>query len=117
MKESEGDPVGEAKRKADAKAAEKAKEFLENPDNFVNIHDCLLVIIRQDGEGNRYAVMNNCKSIQDVFMADGFARESLQNRRDQIRVLQAQKNHSGIQIVKDMPPLPGSNGGISLVKG
>lgn len=81
--------MGEARRKLE----EKKAEFEANPENFININDCLLVVQRiEDEEGKkRFAVMNNCRSIEDVFMADGFAKESCQNRRDQIRVIQAQQ--------------------------
>ena len=83
----------------------KKEEFEKNPENFVNIHDCMLVVQRHEKEGKKFfSVMNNCKSIEDVFMTDGFTSESLQNRRDQIRVIQAQKAHGGIQVAKEMPP-------------
>lgn len=74
----------------------KAEAFAQNPDNFVDVRDCLLII--QKNAENKYAVMNNCKSVEEVFMADGFARESCQNRRDQIRVIQMQKQQSGIVL-------------------
>lgn len=88
----------------------KKEEFEKNPENFVNIHDCMMIVQRHEKEGKKFfSVMNNCKSIEDVFMTGGFAEESLQNRRDQIRVMQAQKAGQGIQVASSMPVMP-SNG-------
>ena len=88
----------------------KKEEFEANPENFINVHDCLLVVKREDKEDKKfYSVMNNCKSIEDVYMAQGFVDEALQNRRDMIRVAQAQKAAGGIQVASKMPVMP-SNG-------
>lgn len=90
---------------SEEKIPTKQEEFEKNPDNFVNIHDCMLIVQRHEKEGKKFfSVMNNCKSIEDVFVTGGFADESLQNRRDQIRVIQAQNAHAGIKIAGAIPP-------------
>lgn len=104
--------MGEAKIKLEKKKA----EFEKNPEDFINIHDLLFAVVKKN-EGKSFGVMNNCRSVQEVFMTKGFADEALQNRRDQIRVMQAQEKHNDIQIVTNMPPLPGSGGGIFPMKG
>lgn len=59
--------------------------------------DCLLVIRKKDDK--IYTVLNNCRSIEEVIMSMGLSEESLQNRRDQIRMIQHQeKQRSGIVV-------------------
>lgn len=100
MEEVNAQAVEDPKAQEDPKKA----EFEKSPENFINIFDCLLVVKREEREEKKFfSVLNNCKSIEDVFMAEGFVSESLQNRRDQIRVIQAQKAHEGIQLAGAMP--------------
>jgi hypothetical protein len=85
----------------------KKEEFEKNPDDFVNVHDCMLIVQRHEKEGKKFfSVMNNCQSIEDVFVTEGFANEAMQNRRDQIRVIQSSKNRGGIQVASSMPVPP-----------
>ena len=85
-------------------AEEKAKAFAENPNDFVNIHDCLIAVQTKE---NGFSRLMHCQSIEEVFMVKGYCEEMLQNRRDQIRVAIAKKNKSIIQPASSVP----GNGG------
>lgn len=89
--------MGQAKRNLE----ELKKAFETNPNDFVDVKECLLIIAKtEDG----YRVMNNCQNVIDIYMTLGFAEEALQNRRDQIRYAQMkEKQSTGIII-------PGRNG-------
>ena len=105
--------MGEAKLKLEG----KKEAFEKEPEMFVDVRDCLLIIRRPEQPGAPVPIMNACQTIDEVFATKGYAEESLQNRRDYIRVMQAKKKDSRIQIVNKMPPLPGSNGHLYPAKG
>lgn len=105
--------MGEARRREQRLAEEKAALFAKEPDKFFHVSDALLVVLKPDGN-DVTGVMNNCVNIDEVKTAWFLTEESCQNRRDQIRVVQAKERHAGIQVVSNMPPLPGSNGGLIL---
>ena len=95
--------MGEAK----IKEATKAEEFEKNPDDFVNIHDLLIAVGYKEINGQKGLFsLNNCRSKNDCYISFGKVQEELDNRRDQITILQAQKTQGGIQIAKSMPVPP-----------
>jgi len=90
--------MGEAK----VNEENKRKAFESDPNMFVDVRDCLLVVLQKEGKVS--GIVNNCQSVPDVFSAKGYADESLDARLMQIRVIQAQKKAQGIQVVGAMPP-------------
>ncbi len=102
--------MGEASRKEKT----KKEQFDEDPNRFIDGAECLMVVKRTpDGKG--YMVMNNCRNLEDVFMAKGFADEAFQNRRDQIRMIAIKQKQAG-GIIPATPAqtsrivTPGGNG-------
>jgi hypothetical protein len=75
----------------------KAEKFTDNPDAFVDVRDCLLIVSKRTTEqGDAYAVLNNCTNIKDLALTDFHSQEACQNRRDQIRMMQMERTQGGI---------------------
>lgn len=87
--------MGEAARKEAQRLEEKKKAFEANPEKFVNKDDLLVAVVITGPD--RFAVMNNCRSKRECWMAKGIVEEACDNRRDQITVMQAAEKHNGLE--------------------
>lgn len=76
---------------------DKRQAFEQDPDQFVDIRELLLCVRKDDNGG--YTILNGIDNIKDVFMVMGIVEEALQNRRDQIRMLNAQKHRANGLVV------------------
>lgn len=102
--------VPEATQETENKSTEvektKAEKFAENPDAFIDMRECMVIVLKKVTEkGDSYGVVNNCTSIRDLALTWFHAEESCQNRRDQIRMEQIQKKQMGLTL----PGQPGYN--------
>ena len=65
---------------------EKSKEqnFQENPERFEDLKNCMLVV-KRDPETKRLLVLNQCESIDESFILEGYVRDAMAAFRAAVR--------------------------------
>ena len=65
---------------------EKSKEtlFAENPERFEDLKNCMLVV-KRDPETKRLLVLNQCESIDESFILEGYVRDAMAAFRAAVR--------------------------------
>ena len=65
---------------------EKSKEelFAENPERFEDLKNCIL-LIKRDPETKRLLVLNQCESIDEGFIVEGYVRDAMAAFRAAVR--------------------------------
>ena len=65
---------------------EKSKEelFAENPERFEDLKNCMLVV-KRDPETKRLLVLNQCESIDESFILEGYVKDAMASFRAAVR--------------------------------
>jgi len=100
--------MGEAKVK-EQNRQELIEEFSKDPDVWVKKEDLLLAVFKKtDVNGAEYyGTLNNCRNVKDLALGVFHVEESVQNRRDYIRLQQQKQAHGGLVL----PGYPSGMGG------
>lgn len=87
---------------------EKSKEelFQENPERFEDLKNCLLVV-KRDPETQKIMILNQCQSIDEAFITEGYVTDGMAAFRNAVRVKQMET-----QIIK-----PKQNGFMNGIRG
>lgn len=67
----------------------KAELFQENPDRFEDLKNCLLVV-KRDPESKKLFVLNQCETIEESFIVEGYVKDANMAFRAATRVRAAQ---------------------------
>ena len=93
-------------------AEQKAKDFADNPDDFININDCLVIVDakrNEEGRCTHYRMKANIYSEDEAHIAKGRATMIIDSTL--MRLLQ-KKSQSIIQPASVAPKQRGAFGGI-----
>ena len=89
-------------------AEQKAKDFSDNPDDFVNIHECLVVIdARRDEQGRvtHYRQKSNIRTEDEAHIATGRAKMIIDTT-----LIHAMRMKAQSSIIKPGTPMPKAKG-------
>ena len=69
---------------------EKSKEelFQENPERFEDLKSCILVV-KRDPETKKLLVLNQCESIEESFITEGYIKDAMSLFRNAVRIKMA----------------------------
>lgn len=67
----------------------KAELFAENPDRFEDLKT-VLIVVKRDPESNKIMILNQCQTIEEAFIVEGYLKDALDAFRNAVRIKQAQ---------------------------